>query len=131
MAEQHDKTEEQEWEEKFAELIAEKGGLIPPGFAQKIEDDFTTGDMGIARRLALAYLEREFSETLATMKSDRAFAVASASMLRSIGDCCENYKLLQDWMRAAQARLMFAICERQDSDEIFAEADRERAAHLQ
>jgi hypothetical protein len=118
-------------EAQFAQMMAEKGGLVPAGFAMQVEQDFTGGGMGIARRLAMTFLEREFSEIVAKIKRDRAFALSTASMQRSIGDYLENYMLLTQWLEAAHIRMMFAVCSREDSSTIFAEADRERASALQ
>src|SRR5437773_567633 len=107
---------------QLAQLMAEKGGLVPAGFAMQVEEDFTGGGMGIARRLAMTFLEREFSEIAAKIKRDRAFALATASMQRSVRDYLENYRLLTQWLEAAHVRMMFAVCSREDSPEIFAEA---------
>jgi hypothetical protein len=127
MATQDDKAEDQFYEEKFEQLMAEKGGLVPPGFAQQVEQDFTEGNMGIARRVAMVFLEKQFSESLENVQRDRKTALAFASMQLFILDHVQNYRLLSDWLAAAHTRMMFAVCERKDSDAIYAEAERERA----
>lgn len=111
----------------FEKLMQEKGGLVPPGFAQQIEEDLTKGNMGIARRVAMVYLEQQFSQSLEHVQRDRKTALAMASMELFILDHIENYRLLQQWLASAHTRMMFAICTREDSDAIYAEVQRERA----
>lgn len=120
-------TQEPTTEELFEQLMAEKGGLIPSGFAKTLEADFGPGNMGVARRCAMIFLERQFSEVVADVKRDREVAAALAEIQLRIGESLNNYRLLQEWLKASQVRLMFAICARADSEEIFAEAEREHA----
>jgi len=111
--------------DKFVQqLLGEKEGLIPKGFAKRIEGDFTTGDIGIMRRLALAYLEMPFKESAEPILADRGSAVSLAHLYEVLDSQLEKYELLAEWLRAAKTRMQLAVALRDDKDSVIAEARR-------
>ncbi len=105
-------------------LLGEVDGLIPKGFAKRIEADFTTGDIGVMRRLALAYLEMPFQESAAPILADRSSAVSLAHLYEVLDSQLEKYELLAEWLRAAKARMKLTVALRDDRESVIAEAKR-------
>jgi hypothetical protein len=110
--------------EFMQQLLDEKEGLIPKGFAERIEHDFTAGDIGIMRRVALALLETPWSETAEKVMADRQLAIALAHLSEVLESHLERYELLAGWLRAARARMELVLALRVDKDSVYADAKR-------
>ena len=117
-------------EKLLKQLMAEAEGLIPRGFAQKVESDITgSGNLAITRRLALAYLEKPFGDVAGQVGADREFAVSLAHICDALDAHLGSYEALLGWLRAATTRMSMSIAMREDMESVFAEAkERSRSA---
>jgi hypothetical protein len=113
-------------ERLYRQLMGEKEGVIPLGFAAQVEQDLTgAGKYAVSRRLALVYLEMPFRELTKKVRANRDFAVATAHVSHALGGHIEAYKSLLSWVTAAHARTSMSICVRKDWKEILAEAEKQ------
>jgi hypothetical protein len=79
---------------------------------------------GPCRRLALVFLSRLWSSTVASMRADREFAAAAAEMLRALEQSKECYRGLAEYMDSAAERLRAALDQHPDGEQLIAEAER-------
>jgi hypothetical protein len=110
------KQDERETTKMWSALMREKCGVIPNGFAKRVERDLTgPGKYAISRRVAMAYLERPWRETT---KSIANIDPEEAKGFKEVVECIEQharaYRDLADWMTMASTRLSLALCVRQD-----------------
>ena len=112
-----------EHERVFKRFMAEPEGLIPAGMAERLEKLLTgDGALAIDRRIALTYLEQPFRETTEALRTNRTAAVALAHRSHLLSEDIKAYEALLGWLKNAQGRMLYAVCAREDSSEVFAEA---------
>lgn len=116
MREMPEPSPEQVWEA----LQAEKAPHIPEGQPDAVEDFIS--DNGPWRRAAMAYLSRPWSEIAEQIQNDRPTAVAFAGLSQALHGTAANYRLVAEWIEAAEHRLMVALCAREDMKSVLADA---------
>ena len=118
----------------FNAMMDETDAVLPDGFARKVDEDISGGDLAASRRLALEYLERPFHETTEKLRNDRELAVATAHVAEVLEGHIISYGTLLEWLRMARIRMIVAGAVREDMDEVRAEAkadaEREKSRKL-
>jgi hypothetical protein len=113
----------------FDNLMAEKKPMVPATFLEEVEEGITgSGSAAVYRRIALAYLSKPFPETAKGIASDKKTARAFAEVSVQLGDVVKQYQSLVDLLKAADTRLMLALCQREDMKQLLAEARNGAAA---
>jgi len=107
----------------FDKLMAEKKPMVGEGFREAVERSMTgAGADAVNRRMATAYLSKPFKEIAEKISKDRGTAIAFASAAVCIKSSAEKYKTIADLMGSAEVRIHMALCQREDMQEILAEA---------
>ena len=109
----------------FDGLMSEKKPKVSAEAIARIEDDFRTfgGALNVNRRIALMYLSRTFSETAKKIREDRDTAVQFAAASGAIESSIKKYSMVLDLLTTAQTRLMIALCQRTDMQEVVTEGE--------
>lgn len=118
------KAEEKATLKLYEGLMAEREPAIPVELLDVIERDINgTGVHAVNRRAAMAYLATPFKKTADAIRTDRETALALAAVYFAIQGSLKSYKSLVGFMCAAEARLMVALAQREDMQEILALAE--------
>ncbi len=111
-------------EQLLQKLRSEKSGLVTRGAIDRMEKDITDEGMGEARRLALHFLSKPWSERENAIRSNRDTAVTFAAGAAYISDVLPRYKRLVRLLEIAEMRTCIALWLRGDHKDVEAEGRR-------
>ncbi|WP_126286629.1 hypothetical protein [Burkholderia stagnalis] len=113
---------------KFADRIFEQieaaPALISKDDVQSIENVIARDSF---RRAALLFATSSGAELCRKIENDREFARAVAHVHEELGSVVERYRELASLIHTVDARLMIALCGREDMQEIIQEVRQEGA----
>lgn len=116
-------------EETLAELMLQRITEDPAVFTDEQIDAIEKRAQadGITRRAMLAFLSKPGKWALETIAQDREAAVAFADLQAQILDYLDRDKSMREFFAAANVRILIALAQREDMDEIIAEVNPRKA----
>jgi hypothetical protein len=88
----------------------------------EIDQRFMSQPYGVARRLGLPVYTLSGKDLTAKIKTDRALAVAHAEIADRIDESVKVTRQLADDLERAAWRIRVALCAREDTEDVIAEA---------
>lgn len=114
----------EEFAEKMVEEIAAQPATLTHSQVDAIEQRAQAD--GVIRRCVLAMLTKPGKHTLESALNDREAAVAYAGLQADIRDYLEHrHDELKELFEAVDARILIALAQREDMEEILKEVNRE------
>lgn len=90
--------------------------------AFELDRSFREDCNGVMRRMILVMLTKSGRELVENVGKDRAFAVALADVYQHTRGCIERHEALMDLLKAAELRMMIALCTRGDMQQVIDES---------
>lgn len=112
-------------EGEFAELITRRLREAPPALTQQQLDDIEKDAQaaGVTRRAVLASLTQPGAKLIDAVVDDHDTARAFADLHARIREYLDQMTLLTDLVQSARMRLMVALAQRDDMQELLDEVD--------